>query len=366
MGEQPDPLPEENESRRLKVIAGPCSAESLDQLVATASALKELPITYFRAGLWKPRSRPNSFCGVGAKGLPWLCSVREQFGFRILTEVARPQHAEAALRAGIDALWLGARCVSDPFSVDELAQALKGVSIPIFVKNPIAPDCSLWVGAIERLMNAGVRHISAVFRGYNTYFTAMGSFRNTPLWSEAFALRKHFPSIPLICDPSHIAGKRKNVIPMARLAAALGFDGLMIETHIHPDQALSDSEQQLTPSELADLLQSLPSPAESPSLEAMRYALEENDLALLAILAERYRLVERIGGVKQANEIPVIQPEQYDKKIAILLNTARREGLNSTFVSELFNLIHAESVRLQEELRSQEPQKQNNHSTNDQ
>jgi len=274
----------------VKVIAGPCSAESYEQLRATAAALKDINLFAFRAGIWKPRTRPGAFEGIGDIGVEWLRRIKEEFNIPVTTEVANPSHVEIALKAGIDILWIGARTTSNPFSVQELAESLQGVDIPIMVKNPTNPDLKLWLGGIERFMKAGVQQISAIHRGFSTY--EKREYRNVPNWQIPLELRRYLPEVPLFCDPSHISGKSESVFEVAQKAMDLKFDGLMIETHNDPVNAFTDARQQITPLELETLLRQLAlrSRREIDEVEMLEYR------ALLGLIDEQ--IIQLLSGIQ--------------------------------------------------------------------
>ncbi len=338
------------------VIAGPCGAESREQVLETARALAEAGIKVFRCGLWKPRTMPGCFEGVGEEGLPWLREAKRLTGMLTATEVATPAHLNAALDGGVDILWLGARTTVNPFLVQEIADAAaeriaRGDTVRLLVKNPVNPDVDLWIGAIQRLYNAGVRHISAVHRG----FTAYGErrFRNPPQWPVAVELRRRVKGIQIICDPSHIGGSRALVEPLAAEAVRRGFDGLIVESHRDPDAALSDASQQLTPADLAAMLArvTLPRPAatERPDaeLEALRQRIDAVDDQLMELLARRMEIAREIGRLKERHNLPVLQPHRYDALISNRAEAAERLGMSDTFARKLLAIIHEESVRQQ-------------------
>lgn len=355
MIDQPEPLPPSSLLPPI-YVAGPCSAESAEQLLSIARALSSLPLSFFRAGLWKPRTRPGSFEGVGREGIPWLQSVKQQTGLRVMTEVSTPKQLELVLEAGIDAIWLGARTVSDPFAVQEIADALSGCTIPVFIKNPISPDAQLWRGAIERVFMAGIQEVVAVFRGFSTIYAA-GLHRNMPYWSVAFDLKRTLPSVPLLCDPSHITGKRKAVSAMAMDAMTMGFDGLMIETHCSPESAKSDAQQQILPSEMAQIIASVaqlkPSHS-SPEEELQNYRriLAEIDHTILTALASRMQIAKKIGAYKMEHQIPILQTTQFSSVIEECTRIGTQLGLDPSFVERLFADIHECSVHVQSELRT--------------
>lgn len=330
------------------VVAGPCSAESAEQCMATAKALASLGVRAFRAGLWKPRTKPGSFEGVGEKGLPWLADVKRETGMAVMTETATPAHVEAALRVGLDALWIGARTTTNPFAMQEIADALRGVAVPIFVKNPVTPDLALWIGAIERIANAGIKDIAAIHRGFADY--AHGEYRNNPQWAVPMDLRREMPEIPILCDPSHIGGRREAVEPLCRQALDLGFDGLFVESHIDPDKALSDSAQQVTPQALGEMLARLVrrdgATAEGQMIR-FRTEIDAIDDALLDLLARRMAVSRRIGDYKREHNVPVLQSGRYGEVVARFVERAKREGMDEQFIRRVVGAIHEESVRQQ-------------------
>lgn len=330
------------------VIAGPCSAESREQLLSTAVAVAEAGVKIFRAGLWKPRTKPGGFEGVGAAGLEWLREVREQTGMKILTEVAIPTHIEQVMKINPDLLWIGARTTTDPFAVQAIADALKGTPIPILVKNPLSAEIDLWSGAVERLSNAGVASIGLIHRGFSTY--EHKSYRNVPLWHIPMEMKRRFPSITLLCDPSHMGGSRTLIAPICQQAMDLMYDGLMIETHINPNEALSDKAQQITPAELKLILQNLIIRENSKEIEgigAFRSEIDELDDELLKVLSRRMQISKEIGEYKKQHKIPVFQKERYGEIIQSALSKAKDMGLDEEFVRSIIEAIHRESVRLQ-------------------
>ncbi len=340
------------------LIAGPCSAESEKQLLDTAQKIKEQNIDniiYFRAGLWKPRTRPDSFHGVGERGIDWLVKVRNKFGFKIITEAATPQHLEMLLKAGIDAIWVGARTTVNPFSVQELAEALKGVDIPVFIKNPINPDIELWIGAIERINKAGIKKIAAIHRGFSSY--EKSNYRNVPQWQIPIDLKTYIPELTILCDPSHISGNAKYIFEISQQAMDLAFDGLMIETHINPQMALSDAKQQITPTQLSGILAKLiirhPNSIEPKSqyeLSELRRKIDMIDDTLLNSLEQRLKLVKQIGKIKQENDITILQSERWKEIITKILNNSEKKALNKDFVIKIFKFIHQESIKTQAQI----------------
>lgn len=336
-------------------IAGPCSAESEAQVMQTAEALSKQDIDIFRAGIWKPRSRPNSFEGVGYKGLEWLARVKQEFGLRVTTEVATGKHVEEALKHGIDVLWIGARTTVNPFAVQDIADALKGVQIPVMVKNPVNPDLALWIGALERVYNAGIIDIAAIHRGFSSYEKT--KYRNQPLWQIPIELKSKFKGLPLIVDPSHISGNRELLFPVSQKALDLGYDGIIIESHPDPDNALSDAEQQVTPSrlkEIMDKLQVRKKTYDDQELinraEDLRFKIDEADKAIINALALRMELVEQIGQYKKQNNVQVLQISRWKEIFRSRADWAREVRLNPDFVAELYKLIHVESIRTQTQI----------------
>ncbi|MGC6432606.1 MAG: chorismate mutase, partial [Crocinitomicaceae bacterium] len=305
-------------SKRPYVIAGPCSAESPEQLLKVAQELKANGSTnLFRAGIWKPRTRPNSFEGMGDIALPWLIDVKKETGLGVTIEVANRQHTELALKAGVDVLWIGARTTVNPFAVQEIADVLRGVDIPVLIKNPVNPDLELWIGAFERLANVGITDLGAIHRGFSVY--KHPKYRNVPNWEIPIALRERLPEIPIICDPSHITGNRDLLLEVSQKAMDLNFDGLMIETHPTPDKALSDAAQQLTPEKLFELFQNLilrtnqMSELDSSQLDHVRTKIGQLDNELFEILTERMNLAEVVGDFKREHNITILQQEHWEK-----------------------------------------------------
>ena len=306
-----------------------------------------------RAGVWKPRSRPGAFEGAGEAALAWLAAAKAETGLPVAIEVATPAHVEAALRAGIDVVWLGARTVVDPFRVQELADALNGSGVPVLVKNPVSPDIELWTGAVERLRRAGVGQVGAIHRGFSTYAPS-AAYRNPPLWQVAIEFRRRHPDVPLLCDPSHIGGRRELIGPLSQRALDLAYDGLMIEMHPDPDHALSDAQQQLTPAALADVLRHLirreagsSAATYAPRAEELRRRIDAADHDLLDALAARMRTVAEIGAHKKSHGVTIHQPERWAEIFASRTAWASALGLPPAFVQELYELIHLESIRTQ-------------------
>ncbi|RLA61735.1 MAG: 3-deoxy-7-phosphoheptulonate synthase [Epsilonproteobacteria bacterium] len=340
------------------IISGPCSAESEVQVLETARELKGREAAHiFRAGIWKPRTRPNSFEGVGEKGLPWLLRVKKEIGLPTCTEVANASHVELALKHEVDILWIGARTTTSPFAVQELASALKGVDIPVMVKNPISVDIALWIGALERFSGAGISKLMAVHRGFST--TLDSRFRNGPNWKIPIELKLRFPELPIICDPSHIAGKRELIKEICQRAMDLDFDGLMIESHLDPKSALSDKSQQVTPENLAQILHDLSYKTEfSPDkdfgleLETLREKIDHIDYELLENLKVRMEIVKIIGESKRKMKITALQKNRIEFLLKQRMEKAGELGLSDSFIRDIFGHIHAESLKSQTEIIS--------------
>lgn len=337
----------------MHLIAGPCSAESLRQLLETARGLAGCGVSVFRAGLWKPRTHPGSFEGVGAEGLGWLRTVREETGLKVATEVAGARHVEACLAAGIDLLWIGARTTTSPFLVQEIADALAGADVPVLVKNPVNPDPDLWAGAVERLQQAGVKHIGMVLRGFTT--PESGPYRNAPLWPLAVGMRVRFPDLPLLLDPSHLAGDAALIPEICQKGLDLGLDGLMVEVHAAPERALSDAAQQLSPAQFRALLAGLrirekdtDEPDYREGIGTLRAQIDSVDEQLLSLLGTRMDLSREIGRYKREHGIAIVQPGRWEALLGRMIREGRDRGLPESFVRDLFEVIHAESVRRQE------------------
>ncbi len=334
------------------IIAGPCSIESEQQLRAVAEPLsRDNRIAMIRCGVWKPRTRPGGFEGLGEAALRWIAAVKKDFSsLRFCCEVANPEHVELCLTYGIDAVWIGARTSVNPFLVGELAQALKGTALAVMVKNPITPDVGLWIGAIERLQQAGIDDLAAVHRGFSTYNNF--HYRNNPLWEIPIELKRQMPDLPLFCDPSHIGGRRDLVAPLSQMALDLHFDGLLIECHPDPDNALTDSAQQITPAELTSLLDNLKVRqynAIGPSdLQRLREQLDVIDSELLRLLSQRMQLSKDIGKIKHAHNMPLFQPLRWQQVLEHQIETGKQLGLDEQFIKELSEKIHGESLRMQE------------------
>ena len=339
------------DSTRPIVIAGPCSAETEEQVLTTARQLFKNGIKIFRAGIWKPRTKPGGFEGVGEVGLPWLAHVKEELGMLTSTEVATPAHVEASLQHGIDLLWIGARTVVNPFAMQELADALRGTDIPVLVKNPVNPDLELWIGGLQRLNDAGVRRLGAIHRGFSSYDKRL--YRNPPLWHIPIELRRRIPNLPIFGDPSHTGGSRELIAPLCQQAMDLGYDGLIIESHCHPDTAWSDAAQQVTPDVLALICEKLvirEVTDRTENLESMRKQIDECDNALLDLLARRMRICREIGAYKRDHNMTIVQTNRYSEILDKRGAQGSLCGVNARFVRELFELIHEESIAQQVEV----------------
>lgn len=336
------------EDKRPLVISGPCSAETEEQVLTTAKGLAAIGIRIFRAGIWKPRTKPGGFEGVGTIGLPWLKRVKEETGMYVATEVATRDHVFETLKAGVDVLWVGARTAVNPFAMQDVADALRGVDIPVLVKNPVNPDLELWIGAIERLYGAGIHRIGAVHRGFSSFDKKM--YRNLPLWHIAIELRRRMPNLPIICDPSHIGGKRELIASLCQQAMDLNFDGLIIETHCNPDHAWSDAAQQITPEVLDYVLNLLvirESNQTTENLYELRRQIDGIDENLLELLAKRMRISREIGVYKKEHRMPILQTPRYGEILENRTKAGVAMDLNPDFVQAVLKEIHEESVRQQ-------------------
>jgi chorismate mutase len=338
------------------VIAGPCSAETEDQVMKTAHLLKNTDANVYRAGIWKPRTRPGGFEGVGAIGLPWLQRVKEETGMLVTTEVGNANHVELALKHGVDILWIGARTTVNPFVVQEIADALKGVDIPVLVKNPVNPDLPLWLGAVERFQTAGISQLGVIHRGFSTYNSL--HYRNKPKWHLAIELQKEFPNLPLIIDPSHICGRRDTLLDVSQTALDLNYDGFMIETHIDPDNAWSDAKQQITPAQLAQMTIDLKIRLKSSSKEEFqrklnmyRKELDLLDSNLIELLKDRMGISEQIGRLKHKENVAILQSSRWADILATMTEAADEKGLSKEFVEEIFKSIHVESINIQHNVK---------------
>lgn len=342
------------EKKRPYIIAGPCSAETEQQVLGIAHELKTQDIDLYRAGIWKPRTKPGSFEGVGALGLKWLRKVKEETGLKVTTEVANRVHVEECLYHDIDVLWIGARTTVNPFSVQDIADALKGVDIPVMVKNPINADLALWIGGIERLYKAGITKIAAIHRGFSSFGET--NYRNAPTWQIPIELKRQFPDLTIINDNSHICGRRDILKDVAQVAMDLNFDGIMTEVHIDPDNAWSDAKQQITPAVFDQLVKDLVIRDEKDldikesGLSTLRSKIDVLDDELLRILDDRMKISEEIGMFKKDNNISILQPGRWNQIIEKSETKAKNLGLSIGFISELFRAVHQESINHQEEI----------------
>lgn len=338
------------------LIAGPCGAENYEQVMETAKQLSALKkISLFRAGIWKPRTRPNAFEGRGEEALIWLQDVKKQYNLKTTVEVANAQHTELALKYGVDVLWIGARTTVNPFSVQEIADVLKGVNIPVMIKNPVNADVQLWLGAIERISNAGIVDIAAIHRGFHFY--GKNKYRNMPLWQLPIELKTILPNLPIVCDPSHISGNTELIPQVAQKALDLGMDGLMIESHYNPKIALSDAQQQLTPFELNNLIEKLiirnsatKSTAVLNELEQLRNMIDDIDDEFISILKKRNQVIEKIGIYKKQHHITIFQLQRWQHILKTRAQWAEKLGMSRSYVEKLCQLLHEESIKIQNEV----------------
>ncbi len=345
------------------IISGPCSAETEQQLLSTAREIRKINlVSILRAGIWKPRTRPGTFEGVGKIGLQWLQKVKEETGLLTTVEVATPEHIEQCLKHNIDILWIGARTTSNPFSVQELANTLKGTDISVLVKNPVNPDIDLWIGALERFNKAGIKKLAAIHRGF--YPFERTSLRNIPKWEIPIELKSRFHNLPVICDPSHISGTTEYIENIAQKALDLNFDGLMIETHIDPANALSDAKQQLNPRDLKNLLNNLVfrKPTSDNidflnNLEQYREQIDSIDTQMLELMAQRMKIVEQIGKYKCENNVTILQLRRWEKIISTRTGFGKKLGLSVDFIKKLLQLVHKESIQKQTEVMKASPLK---------
>ncbi len=340
------------------IISGPCGVESEQQILDIALELRKLNINLLRGGIWKPRTRPDSFQGIGSEGLKWLKDAGLKSGIPVTVEVANEKHIELAIDAGIDVLWIGARTTVNPFLVQEIANALSGIDIPVMIKNPVNPDLELWIGAFERLNRAGINKLIAIHRGFSSYENSR--YRNSPNWQLPIELKRRYPELPLICDPSHISGNSEFIFSISQYAMDLNFDGLMIETHTHPEMALSDSEQQLTPDGLRILLNDLVIRTPSVNdvmfmnlLEDLRDRIDTLDEKILTLMSERMSIARNIGQYKKDNNMTVLQVERWNDIIRTRLQSGEIKELNRDFILQLYAIIHDESIRQQTEVMNE-------------
>ncbi len=347
------------ENIRPTVIAGPCSAENRDQVFATAKELKKNKnIKYFRAGLWKPRTRPNSFEGVGSKGMVWLSEVQTELDIPVMTEVANAEHVELALKHGLDAVWIGARTTVSPFSVQNIADALKGTSMPVMVKNPMHADLGLWLGAIERFTASTSGEVAALHRGFSNF--TQHKYRNAPMWELPIGLKSELPDVSLFCDPSHICGNTELLGLVAQKAMDLGMDGLMLETHTLPEQALSDASQQITPSQLAKLIEgleirsSLKDSTSDRDLRALRIQMDSIDEQLMELLSGRMDIAKQMGEFKKEEGLTVLHLERWREIVKTRMNWSKELGLSEEFILRVLEQVHKESIKVQTDVMNQD------------
>ena len=341
-------------SERPVVIAGPCSAETEEQVMTTATELASKGCRIFRAGVWKPRTKPGGFEGNGETALPWMKQVKEETGMLVATEVATPEHVELALKYGVDVLWVGARTTANPFAMQALADSLKGVDVPVLVKNPVNPDLELWIGAMERINQAGVKRMGAIHRGFSSYDKKI--YRNLPMWQIPIELHRRIPELPIFCDPSHIGGRRELVAPLCQQAMDLGFEGLIVESHCDPDKAWSDAKQQVTPDVLDYILSLLVVRDETVTTEGitqLRHQIDELDNQLMELLAKRMRVCREIGQYKKEHNMTVLQAARYNEILEKRGAQGALCGMHADFVAKVFEGIHQESVRQQIEIINQ-------------
>ena len=340
------------------VIAGPCSAETEDQVLETAKGLRELGINVLRAGIWKPRTHPGCFEGIGVPGLKWLQKAKSEYGLKVATEVASEKHVSECLKHGVDMVWIGARTTANPFLVQEIADALKGTDIPVLVKNPVNPDLELWIGALERLSQAGIRKLGVIHRGFSTFDKIR--YRNDPHWDIAIEMRSRYPELPFFVDPSHMGGHTDYILEISQRSLDLGFEGLMVESHCNPSSALSDAKQQLTPLQLKDMLQNnlVVRDADSDAQEwrdniyQLRAKIDVIDENILYALGARMQVSRQIGEYKKNNNVAIVQASRWDSLIEKVVRKGQEYGLPENFLKDVFNAIHEASVEAQNEIIS--------------
>ena len=343
---------------RPSVVAGPCSAESEEQVMETAKGLKDLGINVFRAGIWKPRTHPGCFEGIGVPGLRWMQRAKKEYGLKIATEVANEKHVFECLKHGVDLVWIGARTTANPFLVQEIAEALRDTDIPVLVKNPVNPDLDLWIGALERLANAGIKKLGVIHRGFSTVDKL--KYRNDPQWQMAIELRSRYPELPFFVDPSHMGGQKEYIQELSQRSLDLGFEGLMIESHCNPQVALSDAKRQLTPSELREMLENQITVRDADSdarewkenIDQLRAKIDIIDESLLYTFASRMKISREIGEYKKNNNIAILQTSRWDAIIAKMVEKGNSYGLSKGFIEDVFNAIHEASVEIQNEVIS--------------
>lgn len=343
-----EPLRLPCDKKRPIVIAGPCSAETEEQVMSTARMLADKGCHIFRAGVWKPRTKPGGFEGNGEKALPWLKEVKEETRMMISTEVATPDHVELAMRYDMDVLWVGARTSANPFAMQALADSMQGLQIPVLVKNPVNPDLELWIGGLQRLNQAGIKRLGVIHRGFSSYDKKI--YRNLPMWQIPIELRRRIPGLPIICDPSHIGGRRDLIAPLCQQAMDLGFDGLIVESHCNPKEAWSDAKQQVTPDILDYILSLLvirDDTFTTEDIRSLRAQIDELDNSLMELLAKRFRLCREIGTFKKEHNMTILQTRRYNEILEKRGTQAGLCGMNPKFAAHIFELIHEESVRQQ-------------------
>ncbi len=349
-------LVQEKWNKRPLIISGPCSAETEEQVLATAERLaKTGKVDLLRAGIWKPRTRPGSFEGIGTKGLPWMQAARKATGLPITVEVATGKQVEDALHFDVDVLWIGARTTVNPFSVQEVADALRGVNVPVLIKNPINPDLELWTGAVERVAKAGIKNIGLIHRGFSAYGNT--EYRNAPMWHLAIEMKRRNPELMMINDPSHICGRRDILFDVAQKAINLDFDGLIVESHIDPDKAWSDAKQQITPEQLSDMIGKIVWRREDSGSEEFHAALEKFrqqinhlDDELMQILSQRMKIAEKIGEYKKNNEITILQTNRWNEILERAFQKGDQLGLSKDFITKYFDAVHMESINHQNKI----------------
>ena len=343
-------------SKRPLIISGPCSAETEEQVIATATGLAATGmVDVMRAGIWKPRTRPGSFEGIGTKGLPWLQSAKKITGLPVAVEVATAKQVEDALHFDVDILWLGARTTVNPFSVQEIADALRGVDVPVLIKNPINPDLELWIGAVERVAKAGIKQIGLIHRGFSSYGNT--EYRNAPMWHLAIEMKRRYPDMMLINDPSHICGRRDILLEVAQKAIDLDFDGLIIESHVDPDHAWSDAKQQITPAKLGEMISSIrwrkedvASAEYHAALEKLRQQIDQLDDEVMQILGQRIKIAEKIGQYKKDNNITILQTNRWNEILERAFTKADKLGLSQEFITKYLDAVHMESINHQNKI----------------
>lgn len=342
--------------KRPLIISGPCSAETEDQVMETARQLASTgKVDVLRAGIWKPRTRPGMFEGIGAKGLPWLLNAKKETGLPTAVEVATGRQVQDALTFDVDILWIGARTAVNPFSVQEVADALRGADVPVLIKNPINPDLELWAGAVERVARAGIKQIGLIHRGFSSYGNT--EYRNAPMWHLAIDMKLKFPDMPLICDPSHICGNRENLLSTSQRAIDLDYDGLMIESHIDPDKAWSDAKQQVTPQRILEMMQSITWRKEDndsaeyhAALEKLRQQINQLDDELMLLLSRRMKVAENIGQYKRDNNITILQTNRWNEIIERASEKGENIGLSREFIAKYLDAVHLESINHQKKV----------------